>query len=76
MLDDPALMRAILPALEADSALYRAYVYREEPPLDIAEFARTAGNPTRMCVGNISARGGNRRRDRLYCAYFLAGTST
>ncbi len=32
-LDDPALMRAILPALEADSALYRSYVYGEEPPL-------------------------------------------
>jgi len=33
VLDDPALMRAILPALRADTALYRNYVYSEEPPL-------------------------------------------
>jgi surfactin synthase thioesterase subunit/glycosyltransferase involved in cell wall biosynthesis len=34
MLDDPALMRAVLPALEADAALYRSYVYSDEAPLD------------------------------------------
>jgi surfactin synthase thioesterase subunit/glycosyltransferase involved in cell wall biosynthesis len=33
---DPALMRAILPALAADAALYRNYVYEEAPPLPIA----------------------------------------
>ena len=33
VLADPALMRAILPALRADTALYRNYVYSEEPPL-------------------------------------------
>jgi surfactin synthase thioesterase subunit/glycosyltransferase involved in cell wall biosynthesis len=33
VLGDPALMRAILPALEADAALYRNYVYAEAPPL-------------------------------------------
>jgi surfactin synthase thioesterase subunit/glycosyltransferase involved in cell wall biosynthesis len=33
VLDDPALMRAILPSLEADTALYRAYIYAEEAPL-------------------------------------------
>ena len=33
ILDDPALMRAILPALEADAALYRNYVYAEDAPL-------------------------------------------
>jgi medium-chain acyl-[acyl-carrier-protein] hydrolase len=33
VLEDPVLMRAILPALEADAALYRTYVYVEEPPL-------------------------------------------
>jgi medium-chain acyl-[acyl-carrier-protein] hydrolase len=33
LLDDPALLRAILPALEADTALYRAYIYTDEPPL-------------------------------------------
>jgi surfactin synthase thioesterase subunit/glycosyltransferase involved in cell wall biosynthesis len=32
---DPALMRAILPALEADAALYRNYIYAEEAPLPI-----------------------------------------
>ena len=30
------MMRAILPALEADSALYRSYVYTEEAPLSCA----------------------------------------
>jgi medium-chain acyl-[acyl-carrier-protein] hydrolase len=35
VLDDPALMRAILPALEADAALYRNYVYAEDPPLPL-----------------------------------------
>ena len=30
--DDPALLRAVLPALEADAALYRNYVYQDEPP--------------------------------------------
>ena len=35
VLDDAALMRAILPALEADAALYRNYVYAEAPPLPI-----------------------------------------
>ncbi len=33
VLEDAALMRAILPALEADAALYRAYVYMDESPL-------------------------------------------
>ena len=33
VLDDPAFMRGILPALEADATLYRTYVYTEEPPL-------------------------------------------
>ena len=35
VLDDPALMRAILPALASDAALYRNYVYAETPPLPI-----------------------------------------
>jgi surfactin synthase thioesterase subunit/glycosyltransferase involved in cell wall biosynthesis len=33
VLDDPAMMRAILPALRADAALYRSYVYTEDAPL-------------------------------------------
>jgi surfactin synthase thioesterase subunit/glycosyltransferase involved in cell wall biosynthesis len=32
-LRDPALLRAILPALEADATLYRHYIYAEGPPL-------------------------------------------
>jgi surfactin synthase thioesterase subunit/glycosyltransferase involved in cell wall biosynthesis len=32
VLDDPAMLRAILPALEADATLYRQYTYKEEPP--------------------------------------------
>jgi surfactin synthase thioesterase subunit len=35
MLDDPALLRAVLPALEADAALYRNYIYADEAPLPI-----------------------------------------
>jgi medium-chain acyl-[acyl-carrier-protein] hydrolase len=33
VLEDPAMMRAILPALRADTALYRNYVYAEDAPL-------------------------------------------
>jgi surfactin synthase thioesterase subunit/glycosyltransferase involved in cell wall biosynthesis len=36
LLDDAALMRAILPALRADAGLYRSYVYTEDAPLDCA----------------------------------------
>ncbi|HMD71349.1 MAG TPA: thioesterase domain-containing protein [Bryobacteraceae bacterium] len=36
LLDDAALMRAILPALRADAGLYRRYVYTEDAPLDCA----------------------------------------
>ena len=32
---DPPLMRAILPALEADAALYRNYIYAEDLPLPL-----------------------------------------
>ena len=33
VLDDPAVLRAILPALRADAGLYRSYVYAEGAPL-------------------------------------------
>ena len=36
VLGDPALMRSLLPALEADAALYRNYIYQDAPPLPIA----------------------------------------
>ena len=32
VLDDPAMLRAILPALEADTELYRNYIYCEDAP--------------------------------------------
>jgi len=34
VLDDPELRRMVLPALREDAAIYRNYVYRDEPPLD------------------------------------------
>jgi len=34
-LDDPAVFGAVLPALEADAALYRNYVYAEDAPLEV-----------------------------------------
>ncbi|MGD0362613.1 MAG: thioesterase domain-containing protein [Bryobacteraceae bacterium] len=34
VLDDPRLMQLILPALREDAAIYRHYIYTEEPPLD------------------------------------------
>jgi surfactin synthase thioesterase subunit/glycosyltransferase involved in cell wall biosynthesis len=36
LIDDAALMRAVLPALRADASLYRKYVYAEDAPLDCA----------------------------------------
>ncbi|MGO9097878.1 MAG: thioesterase domain-containing protein [Bryobacteraceae bacterium] len=35
-LENPEWRSAMLPALRADSALYRSYAYREEPPLECA----------------------------------------
>jgi len=34
VLDNPNLMQLILPALREDAAIYRKYIYAEEPPLD------------------------------------------
>ena len=39
LLDNPDLLAVILPALRADTRLYRHYVYREAPPLDCPIFA-------------------------------------
>jgi surfactin synthase thioesterase subunit/glycosyltransferase involved in cell wall biosynthesis len=36
LIDDAALMRAILPALRADASLHRRYAYTEDAPLDCA----------------------------------------
>jgi len=33
VLDNPALMQLILPALRQDAAIYRNYIYEEQPPL-------------------------------------------
>jgi surfactin synthase thioesterase subunit len=37
--EDAAAQAVLLPALRADTALYRRYVYREEPPLDCPIYA-------------------------------------
>jgi len=34
VLDNPSLMQLILPALREDAAIYRNYIYADEPPLD------------------------------------------
>jgi medium-chain acyl-[acyl-carrier-protein] hydrolase len=34
ILKNKDMLRVVLPALQADTALYRSYVYSEEPPLD------------------------------------------
>jgi len=34
VLDNPNLLQLILPALREDAAIYRNYIYAEEPPLD------------------------------------------
>jgi surfactin synthase thioesterase subunit len=34
VLEDPELLRVILPALREDAAIYRNYIYADEPPLD------------------------------------------
>ena len=34
VLDNPNLLQLILPALREDAAIYRHYIYAEEPPLD------------------------------------------
>lgn len=34
ILDDPAMMQALLPRLKADAALYRSYIYTEGDPFD------------------------------------------
>jgi surfactin synthase thioesterase subunit/glycosyltransferase involved in cell wall biosynthesis len=34
VLDNPSLLQLILPALREDAAIYRNYIYSEEPPLD------------------------------------------
>ena len=35
VLDNPELLRYLLPALKADAAMGRLYVYQEEPPLEV-----------------------------------------
>jgi surfactin synthase thioesterase subunit/glycosyltransferase involved in cell wall biosynthesis len=39
VLNQPELLKLALPALLADARLYRHYVYRPEPPLDVPVFA-------------------------------------
>lgn len=55
VLDDPALLRAVLPALRADSALYRDYVYSEDDPLPIPIRAYGGVDDARISHTQLSA---------------------
>ncbi len=52
---DPAAMRAVLPALRADAALYRNYVYTEEPPLDVPIRAYGGADDPRISREHLEA---------------------
>src|SRR5579862_2319098 len=56
VLDNPELMRVILPALREDAAVYRNYVYLEEPPLDcpIRAFGGAQGEFLTALAGDLS----------------------
>jgi surfactin synthase thioesterase subunit/glycosyltransferase involved in cell wall biosynthesis len=49
VLDNPDLLRVLLPALKADSALYRHYVYAEEAPLGCPIRAYGGENDPNVC---------------------------
>jgi medium-chain acyl-[acyl-carrier-protein] hydrolase len=49
------LLRVVLPALLADTALYRGYVYREEPPLDCPIFAYGGGADPNVLPEHLDA---------------------
>ena len=43
LLEHPEALRVLLPALRSDARLYRRYVYRAAPPLDVPIFAYSGG---------------------------------
>jgi surfactin synthase thioesterase subunit/glycosyltransferase involved in cell wall biosynthesis len=54
-LDNPEWRSAMLPALRADSALYRSYAYREEPPLECAIRAYGGLEDSRITRAHLEA---------------------
>lgn len=54
-LDDPEWRSAMLPALRADSTLYRSYSYREEPPLKCAIRAYGGREDSRITRAHLEA---------------------
>ena len=54
-LNNPEWRSAMLPALRADSALYRNYVYREEPPLACAIRAYGGLEDSRIAPAHLEA---------------------
>ena len=55
LLDHPELIQLTLPALRADTALYRNYVYRESPPLDCPICAYGGADDARITPENLEA---------------------
>ncbi len=55
VLDHPELMRVILPALRADTALYRNYVYEEEEPLSCSIRAYGGADDPNVTAGHLEA---------------------
>jgi surfactin synthase thioesterase subunit/glycosyltransferase involved in cell wall biosynthesis len=55
LLNNPAAMRTILPALRADAALYRNYVYTEESPLDVPVRAYGGASDPRIGPEHLQA---------------------
>jgi surfactin synthase thioesterase subunit/glycosyltransferase involved in cell wall biosynthesis len=55
LLDDPLALRAVLPALRADAALYRTYVYAGGPPLECPLHAYGGDADSRIAVEHLEA---------------------
>jgi len=53
--DHPELVQLALPALRADTALYRNYVYRDGPPLDCPICAYGGADDARIARENLEA---------------------
>jgi medium-chain acyl-[acyl-carrier-protein] hydrolase len=55
LLDDGALIHTILPALRADAALYRDYIYTEDAPLPCAIRAYGGTEDARITLEHLEA---------------------
>ncbi len=57
VLDTPAALRAVLPALEADAKLYRHYIYSEGAPLPFPIRAWSGESDPRIALEHLNAWG-------------------